>query len=287
MALESRISPREIQDRVRGGESADHVAQTAGVPLERVLRFVGPVLREREHVADQARRARLAGATGPSSLLGDLVARAATRRGVSPDDVTWDSARGEDHSWIVSATWPDGAVATWGLDLLRHQAAPLDPAARLISGFAQASEDDAAAAEGGFPDSLDASDFARFDADFPHERSGGASSESHAAPTDNVHQFVPRAVPMPVPVDVDEDPDVDTSPTVHPAPDVEESGPAAGDAHQAAADAEPTPAAPVAGGRRRAPARGPATPSTTSSRGSRRAKVPTWDDIMFGMKPKD
>ena len=47
MALESRISPREIQNRVRSGESAEHVAQTAGVPVERVLRFVGPVLRER------------------------------------------------------------------------------------------------------------------------------------------------------------------------------------------------------------------------------------------------
>ena len=61
MALESRISPREIQNRVRSGESAEHVAESAGVPLERVLRFVGPVLREREHIADQARRARLAG----------------------------------------------------------------------------------------------------------------------------------------------------------------------------------------------------------------------------------
>ena len=53
MALESRISPREIQNRVRSGESAEHVAQSAAVPLERVLRFVGPVLREREHIADQ------------------------------------------------------------------------------------------------------------------------------------------------------------------------------------------------------------------------------------------
>ena len=82
MALESRISPREIQERVRGGESAEHVAVTAGVPLERVLRFVGPVLREREHVVEQARRARLAGSNGPTSLLADVVDRAATRQGV-------------------------------------------------------------------------------------------------------------------------------------------------------------------------------------------------------------
>jgi len=89
MALESRVSPREIQDRVRGGESAEHVAQGAGVPLERVLRFVGPVLREREHVAEQAKRARLAGTspsgTGPSSLLADAVTKAASRSGIDAD----------------------------------------------------------------------------------------------------------------------------------------------------------------------------------------------------------
>src|SRR5476651_2611130 len=113
MALESRISPREIQNRVRSGESAEHVAQTAGVPVERVLRFVGPVLREREHVADQARRARLAGTNGPSPLLGDLVSAAASRRGIDPDEIGWDSARREDHTWVVSTAWPDGSAALW------------------------------------------------------------------------------------------------------------------------------------------------------------------------------
>ena len=135
MALESHISPREIQNRVRSGESAEHVAQTAAVPLERVLRFVGPVLREREHVADQAKRARLAGSNGPTSLLGDLVARAAVRRGLDADDVAWDSARRDDHTWVVTTTWPDDdSVAMWGLDLSRHQATPLDAVARRVSG---------------------------------------------------------------------------------------------------------------------------------------------------------
>ena len=135
MALESRISPREIQERVRAGESAEHVAVSAGVPLERVLRFVGPVLREREHVVEQARRARLAGSSGPTSLLADVVARAAGRQGVDADDVSWDSARRDDHSWIVTVSWPDAGIATWGLDLLRHQATPVDAAARRISGL--------------------------------------------------------------------------------------------------------------------------------------------------------
>jgi hypothetical protein len=84
MALESRISPREIQDRIRAGESAEHVAMSAGVPLERVLRFVGPVLREREHVADQAKRARV-GAESAPNVAGEVchlhaLARTSNRR---------------------------------------------------------------------------------------------------------------------------------------------------------------------------------------------------------------
>ena len=68
MALESRISPREIQNRVRSGESAEHVADSAGVPLERVLRFVGPVLRERATAQPRDARDRDAAEVGSGEL---------------------------------------------------------------------------------------------------------------------------------------------------------------------------------------------------------------------------
>src|SRR5450759_1817170 len=44
---ESSLTPREIQARLRAGESPEDVAQAAGVPVERVTRFEGPVLAER------------------------------------------------------------------------------------------------------------------------------------------------------------------------------------------------------------------------------------------------
>ncbi|MDQ1494619.1 MAG: hypothetical protein QOG69_1102 [Actinomycetota bacterium] len=270
MALESRISPREIQNRVRGGESAEHVAQTAGVPLERVLRFVGPVLREREHVADQARRARLGGTGGPSSLLGDLVARAAQRRGIDEDLVNWDSARREDHTWIVTVGWPDGMTAVWTLDLMRHQATPVDAAARQISGVLE----DAAATDArdtvsrDFPDFADSPEFARFDAD----------DTVDITDSDNVHPFVPRAVPDMSDIDDADDADADDA----------DSGAAgeqlpglADDADAGGADADSSEPSPTAD----APV--PVPPRAQPARSSRRAKVPKWDDIMFGMKPKD
>ena len=275
MALESRISPREIQNRVRSGESAEHVATSAGVPLERVLRFVGPVLREREHIADQARRARLAGSSGPTSLLGDLVTRAANRRDVDPDDVDWDSARREDQTWVVTTTWPDGTTAMWALDVLRHQATPLDAAARRISGSVDEAIDDTTLARG-FPDIANSPDFARFDAN----QTDAVRLETDADAGAKVHQFIPRSVPTAVedlPLDdtvehdVVDDIDVDDEASA----DVDEPSAADASADEDAATAEPA-SEPAVG-----------TPRRQGGRAVRRAAVPKWDDIMFGMKPKD
>jgi hypothetical protein len=278
MALESRISPREIQNRVRSGESAEHVADSAGVPLERVLRFVGPVLREREHIADQARRARLAGTTGPASLLGDLVTRAATRRAVDPDDVDWDSARREDQTWVVTTTWPDGTTAMWALDLLRHQATPLDAAARRVSGSVDEAIEESGTSTRGFPDIANSPDFARFDAN----QTDAVRLESPTDTGAKVHQFIPRSVPTPV-----DDPLVDDAIVDDVLEDIEPDDEVLADGDEqsaadtsvenddAAASAEPT----------AEPAAGP--PRRQGGRAVRRAAVPKWDDIMFGMKPKE
>ena len=53
------LSPRDIQARIRAGESAEDVARIAGVPVDRVLRYAGPVLQERAMLAQHARRTRL------------------------------------------------------------------------------------------------------------------------------------------------------------------------------------------------------------------------------------
>ncbi len=55
--VESPLRPKEIQDRIRAGETADEIADAAGVPIERVRRFEGPVLAERAYRAQEAQRA--------------------------------------------------------------------------------------------------------------------------------------------------------------------------------------------------------------------------------------
>ena len=53
--MESALTPRQIQARLRSGESLDEVARAAGVPAEQISPFAGPVLAERAHLADWAR----------------------------------------------------------------------------------------------------------------------------------------------------------------------------------------------------------------------------------------
>src|SRR5215471_19266887 len=55
----TQLAPRDIQARIRSGDSAEDVARIAGVPVDRVLRYAGPVLQERAMLAQHARRTRL------------------------------------------------------------------------------------------------------------------------------------------------------------------------------------------------------------------------------------
>jgi len=55
--MESALRPRDIQARIRAGESPEAVAAVAQMPMERVMAFAGPVLAERDHIASLAQRA--------------------------------------------------------------------------------------------------------------------------------------------------------------------------------------------------------------------------------------
>ena len=103
---ESRLSPREIQARLRAGHTPERVARAAGVPLDRVTRFQGPVLSERALVLDAARDATLnRSRRGDSAApLGASVTANLSAKGVTagPDD--WTAFRRADGAWVVALT---------------------------------------------------------------------------------------------------------------------------------------------------------------------------------------
>jgi hypothetical protein len=135
--VESPLRPKEIQDRIRAGETAEEIADAAGVPIERVRRFEGPVLAERAYRAQEAQRANLRqpGDSGPGRPLGEVVVERLRMFGVEPADAEWDSRRRSDGGWQVRLAFSSGSrphVAEWVFDPNRKHIAPADDtAARL------------------------------------------------------------------------------------------------------------------------------------------------------------
>ncbi|HEX5405442.1 MAG TPA: septation protein SepH [Pseudonocardiaceae bacterium] len=107
--LESLMRPREIQARIRAGESVEQVAAAAGVPAHRVERFAYPVLLERSRTAELAQRAHPVREDGPDvQTLAEVAAHAFGLRGQDYSTATWDSWRGEDGRWVVQLRWYTG-----------------------------------------------------------------------------------------------------------------------------------------------------------------------------------
>jgi hypothetical protein len=103
--MESTLRPRDIQARIRAGESPEAVAEAASTSVDKIMAFAAPVLAERQHVADRAQRSsvrREAGqAAGGARTLGDAVAAHLRSVNVDPEAVEWDSWRREDGRWSL------------------------------------------------------------------------------------------------------------------------------------------------------------------------------------------
>jgi len=108
------MSPRDIQARIRSGATAADVAALSGIPLAKVQRYEGPVLAEREYVAQQAREIEVASPSAghdsyrsffgdQPATLDDMVVHRLRAHGIEPSSVEWDSWRRPDGSWNVVA----------------------------------------------------------------------------------------------------------------------------------------------------------------------------------------
>jgi DUF3071 family protein len=107
--LESQMRPREIQARIRAGESVEQVVAASGLPADKVDRFAYPVLLERSRTADLAQRAHPVREDGPDvQTLGEVVSHAFSVRGQEYSEATWDSWKGEDGKWVVQLHWTAG-----------------------------------------------------------------------------------------------------------------------------------------------------------------------------------
>jgi hypothetical protein len=137
--VESPLRPKEIQARIRAGETAEEIADAAGIPVERVRWFEGPVLGERAYIAQQAQAAsvrRPGDSSGPGPRLADIVPSRLKALGADPDDGQWDSRKRGDGNWQLTLTFTAAGrlhVAEWMFDTRRRHVLPDDDNAARLS----------------------------------------------------------------------------------------------------------------------------------------------------------
>lgn len=128
------ISPRDIQTRIRRGESVTDIAQDAGVDEDRIVRYAGPVLAERAHMASRACATLVKRPNGEESL-SDVVVAKLESHDIDCSELEWDSWRREDGRWNVTVAWLVGSgsgYATWLFDPAGQTVIAFDDEARWL-----------------------------------------------------------------------------------------------------------------------------------------------------------
>ncbi|MBN9375024.1 MAG: DUF3071 domain-containing protein [Cellulomonas sp.] len=131
----SVMAPREIQARIRAGATAQEVADSAGLPIAAVRRYEGPVIAEREYIAELARDTPVRHETGAPTL-GDLVTDRLAARGVDVASLSWDAAREGSLPWTVLARFEvadEAREAQWAFDVSARVLTASDDEARWLS----------------------------------------------------------------------------------------------------------------------------------------------------------
>ncbi|MGN5632185.1 septation protein SepH [Streptomyces sp. AC154] len=298
--VESHLRPRDIQARIRAGASAEEVAQFAGIPVDRVRRFEGPVLAERAFMAERARKTpvrRPGENTGPQ--LGEAVQERLLLRGADKETVQWDSWRRDDGTWEVLLVYRvagEPHSASWTYDAPRRLVVAVDDEARSLIG----ETDDVAAPEPSFPF---VPRIARLPRDRPldraldrqierpapppppepEERVGGVTASERDSLTSLLEAVPSFRGDMVVP----ERPAPPEPPAIEPAaqePEAEEPPAASAGAGSAYADVLMPRA--VAGHRDRLTGTTDRQAEADGVRPGRRAAVPSWDEIVFGTRRK-
>ncbi len=133
------LRPKDVQAMIRAGMTAEEVAERAGWSVEKVHRYEGPILAEREHVASLARQVRLrprGGSYGGAPTLDARVAERLRTREIDADTAQWDSRRTDKGAWTVLLLFNAGGrqrEAAWSFDPLARTVSAVDDEARWLS----------------------------------------------------------------------------------------------------------------------------------------------------------
>jgi hypothetical protein len=269
--MESSLRPRDIQTRIRAGETPESVAHAAGTSVEKIMPFAAPVMAERAHVAQRAqlssvrRRANESGAR----TLGDAVDAHLRSYNVGPDAVEWDAWRREDGRWTLTGIYDIAGrtgIATFSHDPRGNFVTVDDDDARWLIGEttpaapAEPGADDLAAARQRRLAAVAGEELPLGEDAIEMVAGEGTATPDEASANETTAELAALGTEQPVEAYLD-----------GPSDDKASQDSASEEAGQAASEAE-TGAATSA----------PAAEPKAKPRKRGRASVPSWDEIMFG-----
>jgi len=131
------VSVKEIQSRLRAGESVNDIARNTDWNIEKIERFAGPILQERAYIIGLALEAQLRKEKHSPTLATATIAQLAPR-GVDMTAVEWNTRRNIDGTWNILLMYPltDGGSgqANWTFDSSNRTLISEDEGAEWISG---------------------------------------------------------------------------------------------------------------------------------------------------------
>ena len=318
----SYVSPREIQERIRNGESVAQICEDTASPEEYVTKFAKPVVDELEHMIESAKAVRL---IVPGDRFNDegqiefgtlISARLEQANAV---DVVWSVRRAGATTWDVTVAYTIGTnsgLALWAFDPRKVLLTPENEAASGLStvegasgpitkvrviadtpaAFRKVEASEPTIAKASKVEPTEREPVATIESldDLRKKREAAKAAEEAQAQAaveePNVIEdvFQPEEevdeviVENDIPVKSEAEPEIDDSPEV-----VFDDGVAeevlAEEAHDAESDSEPeTPTKEVT-----APAENIQEPSGEQPAKKPRASMPSWDQIVFGTKSED
>ena len=265
--MESVLRPRDIQARIRAGESPEAVAAAAQTSVDKIMPYAAPVMAEREHVAQRAQRASLRRSAGAASAasrtLGDAIGSHLRGQNVDPGVVVWDAWRREDGRWTLTATFQASAhegQAAFTFDAPGNYVSADDDDARWLVGDGPAAAADEAGPAAS-TDDLSAVRRRRLAAVPPDELPLGEDAIDLVTEEPDEPEF-PDSLGSEAPVEayLDDEPASSSTTPRQDAPGQDEPEPDEREEPDSRAD----------------------EPAGRPAKRKGRASVPSWDEIMFG-----
>ena len=132
------ITVKEIQRRLRTGESPESIAQDGNTTVEKVERFSGPILQERQFIIDQVASVIVRKEPGREPVnFGDAIVLRLAPRGVDITQINYNCWRLETGIWTIQVSYPTSdrpGIGKWEFDPTRRALNALDDNARWLLG---------------------------------------------------------------------------------------------------------------------------------------------------------